>query len=338
MSSHPILNSNNLKQYGITDFSSSIQSIPSTLDRYNKWVQDDKHLPLMYLEGHRQDLRQDLKTYFPEFEQSVTFLFSYAKTWRGLRSFYKNNKLSNGLKISSYVLGFGGVDYHHIVKKHLEEISLKLQEIDPELLVKLSLDIHPVLERDMAVRSGLGWFGKNSMFISKTHGSFTILGSILLSKKILDQQESPIEVDHCGQCSRCIEACPTDAIDKNSRTLIASKCISTFTIEMFKDTQAPEGMEKAEGEIFGCDICQDVCPFNLRLIRQNTIPELSLEELEQGENGTLFNYFLKRPIGEIISSIKNLSNRRYQKDFYFSSLSRTGRVGMLKNLFFYKKP
>lgn len=329
-----LLNLENLSQYGIVDVGITTDAIPYTLSHYNDWVKEGKNAPLSYLEGDRQKKRQDLREYFEEFQSSLVFLFSYAESKKALDHFYESSE-SNGKKIAGYVLGFGGVDYHFEVKSRLEEIKMKLIEIDPELKIELSLDIQPVLERDLALRAGLGWFGKNSMLINREHGSFVIIGSLLLNKDISSSLTSKkIEVDHCGQCTRCIDACPTDAIEVNSRVLIANKCISTFTIELFKDAPAPSGMENAQGEIFGCDICQDVCPWNKRVFRK--MIETKSELIETSKNIFLKNFFLKRSLDEIIEELNTLSNRAYQKLFFGTPLQRTGRVGLLKNLLFWK--
>lgn len=324
----------NLKSYGIVDMGLTTAPVPHTLSHYNDWVAQGKHGPLSYLEGERQDKRQDLRHYFSDFKSSLVFLFSYADTKYALNDFYKGQE-SNGHKIAGYVLGFNGVDYHFEVKSRLEEIKAKLISLDPELKIELSLDIQPVLERDLALRAGLGWFGKNSMLINKSEGSFLILGSLLLSKDYsFIVSEKKMETDHCGQCTRCIDACPTMAIEPESRSLIANKCISTFTIELFKEAPAPEKMESAQGEIFGCDICQDVCPWNKRVFRK--MNEVKSELLQSPKNKFIIDFFLNRAVDEIISELNSLSNRAYQKLFFGTPLQRTGRVGLLKNLMFWK--
>ena len=328
-----VLSDDLLKEMSIADWGVTKDPIASSWDKFNAWVQKGLNGNLKYLEGERKDKRQSLEKYFPEFKSAVVFQFSYAKEKFELDSFYKSDQ-SNGLRIASYVLGFDGVDYHYSLKENLIRIGELLKEKDPTIEYVLSLDIQPVLERDLAYRAGLGWFGKNSMFISKSHGSFYIIGSLLLNKEIDFESRGP-EVDHCGQCTRCIDACPTNAIDINSRTIISNKCISTFTIEEFKDNVLPpEGMENARGEIFGCDICQDVCPWNTRLVR---VKNFDAPKERSKEYSYIIDFFLKRPILDIISELKSLSNRKYQKMFIATPLQRTGRVGLLKNLQFYSR-
>ncbi|WP_372655105.1 epoxyqueuosine reductase [Halobacteriovorax sp.] len=330
-----VLHSKNLSQYGIVDWGVTTVSRPITWKYYFEWVNKGLNGILKYLEGERRDKREDLKNYYPEFKSAIVFQFSYAKKKFELDKFYKSKK-SNGLKIASYVLGFDGIDYHFNLRESLNQLGEQLREIDPELNFKLSLDTQPILERDLAFRAGLGWFGKNSMFISKKEGSFFILGSLLLSKNY-SLNEKVVETDHCGQCTRCADSCPTDAIDLETRTLIADKCISTYTIEQFKDIgEAPKGMESSNGEIFGCDICQEVCPWNKRLLR---IGKYDNEEVIVSEKEAhLREFFLERPLENILDELKSLSNRGFQRLFKSTPIERTGRIGLLKNIrFFYGK-
>ena len=318
-----------LKEFDIELYGLVNDSRPSSYDSFNSWVKRGDHGELGYLADERKEKRSDIKNYFPEFSQALVMAFDYSKSSKVLNEFYESQK-SNGLKIASYVLGFDGIDYHFFLREKLELISKKLKEIDPKLEIQFTLDTQPVLERDLAYKAGLGWFGKNSMLINQKRGSFFIIGSLLLSKKLFHQGHK-IDTDHCGNCTKCIVACPTDAIDESHRTIIANKCISTFTIEIFKDADVPDGLTKEQEEIYGCDICQDVCPWNIKVMKNL---EVSKEEKEKffEKNENVFETFLLRPLREIIQSLESLSNRKYRKDFKSSPISRTGRIGMLKNL------
>ncbi|MDD4976520.1 MAG: DUF1730 domain-containing protein [Bacteriovorax sp.] len=322
-----------LLKWGIVDYGYTTEAIPQTLDQYNLWVKAENHLPLVYLEGERQQKRQSLKEHWPEFESALVFLFSYHDTHQKLQSFYQNAPNWNGLKLASYTLGFDGLDYHHKIKEHLHEIGESLSEAHSGLKFKLTLDTHPVLERDLAMRAGVGWFGKNSMLINRQHGSFLIIGSLLLNKKILPEDKKIIETDHCGQCTRCIEACPTDAIDPVTRTIIAKDCISTYTIEQFKlDTIPSEKMTLKEGTIFGCDICQDVCPWNKRLDRQHIDQDLDFKHEKQIK---ILDFFLKRDVKVLAEEMNSLSEGAFKRLFKNTSFERSGRRGLLKNIIFY---
>lgn len=323
-----------LKKWEIVDYSFTDVAIPQTLDHYNQWVKEKKHLPLTYLDGIRKEKRQSLNEHWIEFKSAVVFLFSYHKTHQALHNFYKKNSLWNKLKIASYTLGFDGMDYHHVLKNRLEEIGEFLKENHVGLEYKITLDTHPVLERDLAMRSGLGWFGKNSMLINRKHGSFLIIGSLLLNQEI-KEDKMKIETDHCGQCTRCVDACPTEAIDPATRTITAKDCISTFTIEQFKlDTIPSEKMTLKDGFIFGCDICQDVCPWNKRIDRQSVSTDDAFTNPLQ--NKILSFFLFKKPI-ELSNELQSLSEGQFKKIFSGTSFERSGKRGILKNIRYYLK-
>ncbi len=315
-----------LKGQGLEVWGVVKESKPKSISNFKAWLKDGLYGALGYLADDRAVKREDLKNYYPDIKSTLVIAFDYSHIARSAKKFYASGE-SNGLKIANYVVGFKGRDYHYEVRDKLQRIGEALKELDPSLEFKFSLDTQPILERDFAYQSGLGWYGKNSMLINRHIGSYFIIGSLLLNKEIQAPNEI-FETDHCGQCTRCADACPTDAIDLEKRTIIADKCISTFTIEHFKDIEAPKGFEKANGEIFGCDICQDVCPWNARLERK-----LEADGLAFKENGKQFiDFYLMRPIEKIISDLEEMSNREYRRIFKGTPLERTGRVGMLKNL------
>jgi epoxyqueuosine reductase len=184
------------------------------------------------------------------------------------------------------------------------------------------------LERDLAFRAGLGWFGKNSMLIHQKEGSYFIIGSILLSEK-LPIIISTLDVDHCGHCVACADACPTKAINLNTRTIEASLCISTYTIEVFKDAPAPAGFSHSRGEVFGCDICQDVCPWNRKPLSR-VLSELKLNDAFVH----LKEWFFEWPREKWIKFIENETNRSFKKKLFGTPFDRPGKQGWLKNLKF----
>lgn len=321
-----------LSSFNVVDFGYTEDPVPTTLEYYNKWVESNLHAPLHYLEGERQEKRQNLKKHWEDFESGLVFLFSYHPTHQELHSLYKNHPDWNGLKLASYTMGFDGFDYHNILRTKLEGIGERLKA-DYGVEYRLTLDTHPVLERDLAKRAGLGWFGKNSMLINRHHGSFFIIGSLLLNKK-LDLKKKEYEVDHCGQCTRCIEACPTEAIDPVSRTIIAKDCISTYTIEQFKlETEPSEKMNLTSGTLFGCDICQDVCPWNKRIDRMNDKMTAHWNEAQQ----KVLDFFLLRPVDEVHKSLEEMSGKEFERIFANTSFARSGRRGLLKNIRLYLK-
>ncbi len=292
---------------------------PTTFNEYLKWVAEGHYGPLNYLADYRKDKRKSLKEVYADCESALVFLFDYRKAKKAQQA--QDPKF----KLASYTLGFDDQDYHFWIKAKLQDIFTQLSRDYTSLQYQISLDVHPVLERDLALRAGLGWFGKNSMLINRELGSYQLIGALLLNQK-LPLAENKQEVDHCGNCTACIDACPTNAILPGARTLDASRCISTFTIETFKDELPPQGYPTASTEVFGCDICQEVCPWN-RKPMQN-IGEATLGRVQK---------FFDRELKEIIADIEAMSNREYKELFGTTSLGRVGKRGLLKNLKYYLK-
>lgn len=317
MKSSPILDNVLLKELGVLDWGYTEEAIPLTYSNYEKWTEKELHGPLNYLNDHRKDLRSDLRHVFPEFQSALVFLFSYQES----KKWMLENKEYG---VAGYTLGFGGEDYHRALKARLQKIVESMGRED--LKVFYSLDAQPILERDLAYRAGLGWFGKNSMMISRKEGSYFIIGSILLNQK-LDLAIPSLELDHCGKCNACSDACPTQAINPETRTIISEKCISTFTIETFKEAPAPEGFDKSRGEVFGCDICQDVCPWNRKPLLR-VVASLDLKESFSYLKEWLFEW----PKESLLSFISGETNRGLKKKFFGTPFDRPGKEGWLKNL------
>jgi epoxyqueuosine reductase len=305
------INSEFLKSNQVLDWAYTEKLEASTYKFYEKWVDNKLHGELKYLEDHRKLLRKSLTDFYPEAQSSLVFLFSYQKA-------AKLNHDNLDSKIASYVKGFEGFDYHYWIKDKLTKIanSLKLSEDD----YKLSIDMQPVLERDLASRAGLGWFGKNSMLINTKHGSFFIIASIILNNKLVLIQKKT-EVDQCGTCTRCVDACPTNAIIED-RVIDSKRCISHFTIEIFKDRDRPIEFKDDRPEIFGCDICQSVCPWNTKPLKIIEDTDIELGPLE----------FFNQEIDVIKEKLEQMSNREFRRVFKATPLERTGRVGLLKNI------
>jgi epoxyqueuosine reductase len=227
-------------------------------------------------------------------------------------------------EVAAYTLGFGGEDYHQALKRSLDSIFHELNNQILELERFIALDAQPILERDLAYRAGLGWFGKNSMLIHQKEGSYFIIGSLLLNQK-LNLDQPTLDVDHCGQCNACVEACPTQVIDPVTRTIDAANCISTFTIEIFKEAEAPKGFEKSRGEIFGCDICQDVCPWN-----RKPLGRVESKVAYRPEFAFLEGLIYDR--NRLTSTLESESNRGVRRKFAGTAFERPGKEGWLKNL------
>lgn len=308
-----------LKDLGIVNWGVTHDAEPKSWKNYQTWVHQDHGIPLTYLSDHRMNLRSSVKNVYPGFKSALVFLFDYSPTKKWLLE-------KKEYKYAAYTLGFEGGDYHYVISERLQIIGDELKKKDATVDFKITLDVLPVLERDLAFRAGLGWFGKNSMLINKKHGSYFLIGSLLINKDIYTDEEIKMDVDHCGTCKRCVGACPTDAINPETRTIIANKCISTYTIEIFKDAPAPEGMDKARGEIFGCDICQDVCPWNKKYLGK-VIPLLKIRD-----SFVHVNFLLEASLETLFDKISKMSGRSFKKWLKGTSFDRPGVSGWLKNI------
>lgn len=209
------------------------------------WLRNDYHGKMSYMENHF-DKRLD-PTLLVEGSKSVISLsYNYfpAENLSSLESF----------KISKYAYG---EDYHIVIKEILAEMVAELKEEIGDFECRVFTDSAPILERSWARKSGIGWVGKNANLITKQNGSFYFLAEIISD---LELQADLATTDHCGTCTKCIDACPTDAI-VSEKVIDGSKCISYATIELKEEI--PESFKnKMQDWMFGCDICQDVCPWN----------------------------------------------------------------------------
>lgn len=195
-----------------------------------------------------------------------------------------------------------GADYHKVIKEKLNRIIERISEIAPKSSSKAYVDTAPILEKAWAGRAGLGWQGKNSVVINRHIGSFFFLGIILTDLEL--EYDKPHAEDLCGTCRLCIDSCPVDAINEN-RTINAGKCLAFLTIES-KEPVSHEFEDKLKGRIFGCDICQDACPWNKNAKKHNT-PEFEISaELS----------------GMTIDQWKNLSEEKFKQLFGNSTIGR----------------
>jgi epoxyqueuosine reductase len=214
------------------------------------------------------------------------------------------------LKIAKYAYG---EDYHYVVKDKLKELLQAVQAEVGEISGRAFVDSAPVLERPWAQRAGNGWIGKNSLLLNKQMGSFFFLAELIVDLEL--EYDSPIK-DYCGTCTACMDACPTDAIP-TPYVVDGSKCISYFTIEL-KDAIPDEVKNKFENWIFGCDICQDVCPWN-RFSKPHAENRFQpKDELKS---------FTKKDWQEITEEV-------FQKVFLKSAVNRTKVSGLQRNIEF----
>ncbi len=205
----------------------------------------------------------------PEKRKDVKLILNNAKSVISLAlSYYTGEKYSgneNNGKVSRYAWG---KDYHLIIWEMLETLEKQLKELDPGFESVSYVDTGPVMDKAWAVRAGLGWLGKHTNVISKEFGSWIFLASIITNREFNYSEAVP---DFCGTCTACLEACPTDAI-VNEYLIDANKCISYLTIEN-KNKIPGEFKNKFDNWLFGCDICQDVCPWNVKFSAETKIKE-----------------------------------------------------------------
>ncbi len=214
--------------------------------RLEKWLHHGLHGKMQYMENHF-DLRTNPTLLVPGAKSVITLLKNY----------FPNETPSNTEnKIAKYAYG---KDYHEVIRQNLRAFHFLLQEQLGNINGRGFVDSAPVLERSWAQRSGLGWIGKNGNLIHKKAGSFFFIASLIVDVEF--EYDLPLAKDYCGTCTQCIDQCPTEAILPN-KVIDASKCISYFTIEL-KDALIPDQMKnKFNNWMFGCDVCQDVCPWN----------------------------------------------------------------------------
>jgi len=265
------------------------------------WLNKGMHGQMSYMENHF-DKRIDPRQLVPGAKSVISLLFNY----------YTDTIQDDpeSPKLSMYAMG---EDYHFVIKRKLflflDQIRLQIGDVEGRVFV----DSAPIMDKAWAKRSGLGWIGKNSNLINKQQGSFFFIAELILDLNL--EADGPIK-DYCGSCTRCIDACPTEAIVE-PHVVNGSKCISYFTIELKE--QIPSSWKgKFDDWMFGCDVCQTVCPWN-RFSKQHT--------------ETAFN-----PDAEMIGMKKadwqELTEETFNRVFGKSAVKRTGFLGLKRNIEF----
>ena len=222
------------------------QKLDEDARRLENWLANGMHGSMKYMENYF-DLRIDPQKLVPGAKSVITLLINY---------FPLKNQTADSPKISKYAYG---KDYHNVIKDKLKIFLKTLHEKIGKVHGRGFVDSAPVLERSWAQKSGLGWIGKNGNLITKNNGSFYFIATLITDLEL--EYDDPFVKDYCGTCTKCIDSCPTDAILPN-KIIDGSKCISYFTIEL-KEMMVPSEMKgKFANWMFGCDTCQDVCPWN----------------------------------------------------------------------------
>ncbi len=268
--------------------------------RFEDYLKNNRNGKMAYLENYF-DKRMDPTLLVPGSKSVISLLMNYfpAETQKG-----------DTYKISKYAYGR---DYHFVIKDKLKQLMNFISEEIGEVEGRAFVDSAPVLDKAWAAKSGLGWIGKHSLLLRKQVGSFFFVSELILD---LELEYDGAVTDHCGSCTACIDACPTGAIVAD-RVVDGSKCISYFTIEL-RDEIPPSQKGKFEDWIFGCDICQDVCPWN---------------RFSKTHNEPLFN-----PHPEMLSMQKKdweeITEEVFQKIFRKGAVKRTKFSGLKRNIAF----
>jgi epoxyqueuosine reductase len=273
--------------------------------RLENWLNKGMHGTMKYME-HHFELRVDPSKLVPGARSVITLLKNY----------FPSQSINSDALISKYAYG---KDYHQVIKNSLRQMVQELQEKIGQFNGRGFVDSAPVLERSWAVKSGLGWIGKNGNLINKQNGSFFFIATFITD--LVLEYDEPFAKDYCGTCKKCIEACPTEAISPG-KTINGSKCISYFTIEL-KEEIIPEEMKgRFQNWMFGCDVCQDVCPWN---------------RFSKPHEETAFS-----PIPELLNlstkEWEQLSEVSFKKIFKDSPLSRSKYKGIQRNIRFLQEP
>lgn len=292
-----------LISHGFEHFGWSSLTLPVSLSVYETWLSQGYHGDMTYLEHHR-DKKANIQTLAPNAKSLISVAIPYYQHPEPSES------VPQQLKVARYARG---KDYHHWLLQRLKDLASDLQKQNPEHEFLCFTDTYPILEREWAWKSKMGWIGKNSMLIHPKKGSFFLLGEILTTLE-LSELTPTVSADHCGTCTRCIDQCPTSAILSN-RTLDATKCISYWTIESRKIPPL-ELRQKFSGWFFGCDICQDVCPWNEKVF---------------GKAETSPNHHDLATLTQEILDILLSSNKKLTKRFAQTPLSRAGGFGLKRN-------
>lgn len=271
--------------------------------RLENWLNNNMHGQMSYMQNYF-DKRLDPRLLVSGAKSVISLLLNYFPS--------EKQKDENAPKISKYAYGN---DYHSVIKEKLNQllefIRVNVGEVDGRVFV----DSAPLMDKAWAKKSGLGWIGKNSNLINKESGSFFFIAELIIDLEL--EYDNAIK-DYCGTCTKCIDACPTDAIAE-PYVVDGSKCISYFTIEL-KDAIPNEMKGKFENWMFGCDICQDVCPWN---------------SFSKPHNESLFN-----PNTELLGMTKQdwteLTEETFKRVFKNSAVKRTKYTGLKRNIEFIK--
>ncbi|MCH7523792.1 MAG: tRNA epoxyqueuosine(34) reductase QueG [Bacteroidetes bacterium] len=281
---------------------SKAQFLEEEAPRLEKWLNQNMHGQMQYMENHF-DKRLDPTKLVQDSKSVISLLLNY---------FPQEEQNQNSFKLSKYAYG---TDYHFVIKEKLKSLLNFIQDEIGEVHGRAFVDSAPVLDKAWAAKSGLGWIGKHSNLLTQQVGSFYFVAELIID---LDLEYDLPATDHCGECTACIDACPTQAIVE-PYVVDGSKCISYFTIEL-RENIPTEFKGQMDDWMFGCDVCQDVCPWN---------------RFSKPHNEPLFN-----PHPELLSMTKKdweeITEDVFKKVFKESAVKRTKFSGLTRNIEFLK--
>ena len=265
------------------------------------WINNGYNATMEWIEKRKEE-RSNILKYFPEVKTVISFGYNY---YSG-----RSTNISDEYKFSNYAWG---EDYHIVIKKYLFEIVEYMKTIVSDFNYRVCVDTSPLMEKQWAMRSGIGWIGKHTNLITRDYGSWLFIGEILVDFEI--KPDSFYEKDLCGTCTACIDECPTDAI-LEPYVLDSNKCISYLTIEHRGEIPADKRSE-LDNWIYGCDVCQEVCPWNIKF------SQLTKKESFQPREGI-----------QNKKSIKDwdIDKKEFNQIFKNSAVKRTKYEGLMRNI------
>lgn len=269
--------------------------------RLENWLNSNMHGQMAYMQNHF-DKRLDPRLLVPGAKSVVSLLLNYYPT--------ETQNDSTAPKISKYAYG---KDYHFVIKEKLNALLEFIRDNIGEVDGRVFVDSAPVMDKVWAKKGGLGWIGKNSNLINKNNGSFFFIAELIIDLEL--EYDGAIK-DYCGSCTRCIDACPTDAIIA-PYVVDGSKCISYFTIEL-KENIPNDVKGKFDNWMFGCDVCQDVCPWN-RFSKPNKEPHFQAN---------------KELLGMTAMDWQEITEETFKRVFKDSAVKRTKFTGLKRNIDF----
>lgn len=302
-----------LPKRGLSHFGLTPLTRPLSFDLYREWLDAGMHGDMQYLVDHAP-IKEEPRRQWPRVQSALVFAMPYHPQPAPVQNW--------PLKQARVALYAQGEDYHFWFRDRLREVAALLQAHFPQEEFLCFTDSSPVLERDLARKAGIGWVGKNTCIIHPQKGSLFFLGEIYSSLNLNpapSPTSPPLMPDYCGTCTRCLDICPTQAIVE-PRKLDARRCISYLNIESRK--LAPIELREGIGDwLFGCDLCQTVCPWNQKLF--NHTLDVSLQQpLDASQQQALI---------DDLRYLLTASGKRLEKDFYGTPLARAGSFGLKRN-------